>query len=90
VLRVLLVSPGAVRTALGGQLPNGATLLARQRVASDHEVVLARWGDEWVTWSVYRDDDRSTSHGHYFQTGDAGWSDLGVRCVEGRGWGRSA
>lgn len=74
------------RASPGDKLPNGATLTARHRIAFDHEIVLARWGDECVTWSVFRDDDRSTCHGHYFKDWDAAWSDYVRRIRESQSW----
>ncbi len=51
-------------------LPNGSVVIDRKRVATDKEIVLAFWKrngrTEFITWAVYRDDDKSTSHGNYF------------------------
>jgi len=59
-----------MKTLVGGTLPNGAILIERKRVAVDKEIVLAIDGKgnrtEYITWAVYRDDDKSTSHGYYF------------------------
>ena len=79
------------RTAILETLPNGATLIARtdSNIPGDEtSVVLAKWGDEYVTWCVYHGDDRNTSHGHYYPFGfsddegdmrDEAWADFGKR-----------
>lgn len=64
-------------------LPNGATELVRKRVAPDKEIVLAKWNrggrEEYITWAIYRGDDRSTSHGHYFISFEEASKDFATR-----------
>ena len=59
----------------GDRLPNGATLVVyRYNPASLDGVVLAKWekawGTEWIVWSVYRHDARSTGGGDYCRSCD--------------------
>lgn len=65
-------------------LKNGATLLALITIRQGEFLVMARRGDgEWVTWVAWEDEqDRTVLHcgtGHYFQTRDAAFIDLGKR-----------
>lgn len=81
----------AKRTAILETLPNGATLIARSASPRGDEgtsVVLAKWGNEYVTWCVYHGDDHNTEHGHYFNwpfggsesdARDEAWADFSKR-----------
>jgi len=68
----------AKRTREGHELPNGAMLIARRKTEQGHEIVLAVYPDrttsprdpEYITWRVFREDDKTTEQGHYFHSGD--------------------
>ena len=64
-------------------LPNGATVISRKQVAPDKEIVLAKWSkggrEEFITWALYRGDDRSTSHGNYFSSLEDAKKDFNTR-----------
>lgn len=45
-------------------LNNGAVIVEAIRMNRDERIVLARWGDQWVTWSVSNEGD--AYNGHYF------------------------
>lgn len=50
---------------IGGHLDNGATLICASPERFGQRIVLAYWGDEYITW-VWYSHNGATEHGHYF------------------------
>lgn len=62
------VRPRMGQMAPGEKMPNGARLIAARPLNMDTGdwVCLCSYGQEYVTWHVFRHDPESTSWGHYF------------------------
>lgn len=54
-------------------LNNGAEILAYKKRLNNHMIVLAKWGEEFVTWAV--SDNGDAYWGHYFKTEDEASAD---------------
>jgi len=64
----------------GDTLPNGATVIgAREKVIHDEGIIVARWGDEYVTWA-YCPSNGNTFWGHYFNSCEEAMKDYYSRC----------